>query len=1017
MSKQKPEKQKMATIAEVYNRIIWDTRLNRNMFIAGFHERIADGIREKPLAQWDDNSDIPWHRVRYIRCGDVIVWDRDDRIDLISTDKLPPTAWKLDPAASSREDLAALIANNRAEFKSRSVYHHVGTEWRVFTGTVKAIDLELLTIASYNILSNIHEADKIQTDKRLPAILNELEQTQADIIAIQEATPESLAFILATDWVKDYYISESASANNVKPYGNLLMSRWPFELLEHQFSGHKRVLVGNWQINDRSVRVANVHLTSDRGENALQKRVQQLATVIGYLEQQVGDCLIVGDFNARDNEPDEIVNYANFSDLWKQLHPDEAGYTFDPERNPLAMLMSLAGKPARFDRLLLRRDPVANYQPRSVDLFGCNPVSGANSQIYPSDHFGIYTVLKVAEPNPQSTANVAKSSLQIDSHPRTLQNLHRLTTIRPVYESILAIIPPEELFSQIQIIRQQYDAGFVRIVPHITLLYGFLPDEYFDEVVELIAPILATMQPFTITLADFQIFTHRKTATAWLRPVVQPAGALHELQARLNQLFPQCYEQSTKTEAGFTPHLSVGQFDTPALAKAKLPQWHPVKFTVDAVALVSRRNDEPCATRHLVGLGKFIPQVTQPSALMAIIDRLEPELTHAERLQRETVLAIVQQACTECLGFEATLHLLGSARLGVASSDSDLDVICTIPDYVAGKRFLGRLEGCLQGLCDRSQLVIDARFPVLRLQIEGISLDLLYTQIEVTDGWEKLDLHALKPQIKNTKSIIGCWDADTIVDLVSQQLPLDSFKLLLRAVRGWAKARGIYGNSWGFLGGFSWSLVCAYSCIDYRGKDLTIESLLAHFFDLLSRYDWSEPMSLTDVGRTYEAHVPRDWLPIVSSIEPCKNTARNVTRSTARILQAELARGAAITRQILTDKSNWQTLYSLVDLEAEFDTVLTIEIVTTDRQNREKSLGILEGCTIGLVIQLEQLDLFVRPSPQVKTSDRTSTVSLFLTVPDSCEIDRIDRLARAFIAGINGLEELTTTSLTRRSSG
>ena len=146
-----------------------------------------------------------------------------------------------------------------------------------------------MTIVSYNILSNLHDADKIQTEKRLPVILDELAKTNADIIALQEVTPESLAFILATDWVRDYFISEAPNGNNVKPYGNLLMSRWAFKLVEHQFSGHKRVLVGEWQINDRSVHLANVHLTSDRGENALQKRTQQLATVVGYISNNKGE--------------------------------------------------------------------------------------------------------------------------------------------------------------------------------------------------------------------------------------------------------------------------------------------------------------------------------------------------------------------------------------------------------------------------------------------------------------------------------------------------------------------------------------------------------------------------------------------------------------------------------------------------------------------------------------------------------------------------------------------------------
>jgi poly(A) polymerase len=991
MSKQKPEKQKMATIAEVYNRIIWDTRLNRNLFIAGFHERVADGIREKPLAQWDDNSDIPWHRVRYIRCGETIVWDRDDRIDLISTDNLPATAWKLDRHGSSQDDLAALIDNNRAEFKPRSIYRYTGNEWKVYAGKIESIELNTLTIASYNILSDLHEVDKIDTDKRLPAILNELHQTQADIIALQEVTPTSIAFILATDWVKDYYITEAANANNVKPYGNLIMSRLPFELVEHQFSGHKRVLIGKWQINDRSIHLANVHLTSDRGENALEKRRRQLATVFGYYQQQSGDCLIVGDFNTRANEQDELIDYANFSDLWKELHPNEAGYTFDPQRNPLAMLMSLEGIPARLDRILLHRDSAFTTQISAVDLFGCEPVTDTNGKIFPSDRFGIRGVLSLGDTQSRSMPNI--------------QNRSHLTTIRPVYESILAIIPPEDLFPQIQAIRQQYDAGFVRIVPHITLLYGFLPDEYFEEVVDSIAPILAQIQPFTVTLADFHIFTHRKTATAWLRPVVQPEGALSELQRKLNELFPQCYEQSTKTEAGFTPHLSVGQFDTSAVAQARLPKWHPVKFTVDAVALLSRRQDEPCVTRHLVSLGKYSPKATPASALTELVRQLEPELTPAERLQRETVLEIVKQACTECLGFEAALHLLGSARLGVASSNSDLDVICLIPDYVAGKRFLARVEECLQGLCDRSQVVVDARFPVLRLQIEGISIDLLYTQVEAVEGWEQLDLLALAPQIKNTKAIIGCWDADLMLDRVTERLPLATFKLLLTAVRSWAKSRGIYGNSWGFLGGFSWSILCAYSCINYRGKDFSVESLLTHFFELLNRYDWSEPLALTDAGRAYEAHIPRDLLPIVSAIEPCKNTARNVTRSTAIILQNEFARGATITK-----KSDWQSLYLPIDLGLDYATALTITIrqdsVGIDRPDRaelEKSLGILEACIIGLVIQLEQLNIFVRPSPLVEHCDRAGTIRLYLNLPDSCDAGKIERLASDFISQSNGL--------------
>ena len=996
MSKQKIEKQRMATINEVYNRIIWDTHLNRNMFIAGFHERISDTILEKPLAQWDDNSDIPWHRVRYIRCGKTIVWDRENRIDLISTNNLPEIAWKSEVSGSNRDDITALVANNQAQFQSRDIYKFDRDGWKIFTGGLKSIDLDsILTIVSYNILSNLHDAEKIQTDKRLPVILDELSRTNADIIALQEVTPESLTFILATDWIKDYFISETHDGNNVKPYGNLLMSRWAFSLTDHQFSGHKRVLVGSWTINDRSIHLANVHLTSDRGENAFQKRTHQLATVIGYLQQKAGDSFIVGDFNTRGDEQDEIINYGNFIDLWNKLYPDKSGYTFDPPTNPLAMLMSLEGKPGRLDRILWCPEIDSYYQPQIVDLFGCKSFVSNEIELYPSDHFGVCGVFKISSASPTPT-----STDRID-----------LTAIAPVYESILAIIPPEELFPPIQAIRQQYDSGFVRIVPHITLLYGFLPDRYFEEVVDIIAPILAKIPPFTVTLADFQLFTHHKSSTAYLRPVIKPEGALHELQDALYRLFPQCYEQSTKTIDGFNPHLSVGQFANLSEAEAKLPQWHPLKFTVDSVALVSRRRDEPCVVRHIVGVGKLLPKVVENSELIELIYKLEPELTDIEKSHRETVFAVVKQACTECLGVEASLHLLGSARLGVANFDSDLDVVCLIPDYLTGENFLHRVADCLQGLCDRSQVILDAKFPVLRLSIEGISLDLLYTQVDVIDGWETLHTQDLRTRIKDTKSILGCWEADLIVELVKQQIPIEQFRLLLKSVRGWAKLRGLYGNSWGFLGGFSWSLLCAYTCISYPDRDPSLEVLLAYFFQLVSQHNWQKAIALTDAGKQYIAKLPQDLLPIVSSIEPCKNTARNITRSTAKVLQNEFTRGAEISVRVLADNSYWASLYEPINFSIESDILLTIAVIDRDDKQRQICCGMLESSAIGLIIQLEQIDIFVHPNPKVEDNLDRSSFTLFLKLPAGYEISEIERLAQDFICQLNGIGDSTYLKL------
>jgi poly(A) polymerase len=68
-------------------------------------------------------------------------------------------------------------------------------------------------------------------------------------------------------------------------------------------------------------------------------------------------------------------------------------------------------------------------------------------------------------------------------------------------------------------------------MPHINLLYGFVPEEYFEEAAQAIAQALAQLQPFEVTLTSFETFAHRSSSTAWLRPVAEPSDALHQLQA------------------------------------------------------------------------------------------------------------------------------------------------------------------------------------------------------------------------------------------------------------------------------------------------------------------------------------------------------------------------------------------------------------------------------------------------------------------------------------------------------
>ncbi|GEM_PF-3063917 len=363
---------------------------------------------------------------------------------------------------------------------------------------------------------------------------------------------------------------------------------------------------------------------------------------------------------------------------------------------------------------------------------------------------------------------------------------------------------------------------------------------------------------------------------------------------------------------------------------------------------------------------------------------------------------IPAQACAECLGFQPSLHLLGSARLGVQSPQSDLDIVCLIPAHLSGQAFLESVQHKLVGLCDRSSLVEDARMPVLKMRIEGLAVDLLYARTTAEPSKvvriKESDREFFDPV--SWQAVLGCLAADVIAEAVQKRVPLVSFKELLRAVRAWAKARQIHGNAWGFLGNFSWALLAGWSCTKYPLDiaNIQTETLLVDFFQTLVQHDWTQPVSLTEAGKLYRPRLPRDWLPVVTPIEPCQNSARNVCRSTAQILQNEFVRAAKIAEQVLAGDLGWKTLFESIDLQKESELLLFVTAKSEDNESLESCAGWLEGNAIGLVIYLEQqLNASVRPWPGIRREQNRSKIVLDLQVSEGCDRATIEQIAKEFV--------------------
>ena len=163
------------------------------------------------------------------------------------------------------------------------------------------------------------------------------------------------------------------------------------------------------------------------------------------------------------------------------------------------------------------------------------------------------------------------------------------------HKTAVVIIPPEDVWGPIQAIRQKHDKKVGRWMPHITLVYPFLPRSRFGRAAEELGAACKAVKPFDVELAQVRHFAHGKGYfTLWLAP--EPEEPILDLHASLLGCAA-CEEfYSERALIHFTPHLSVGQArgmgNMVTLLEELQAGWTPIRFRVSSVHLIWR-NDPP----------------------------------------------------------------------------------------------------------------------------------------------------------------------------------------------------------------------------------------------------------------------------------------------------------------------------------------------------------------------------------------------------------------------------------------
>lgn len=137
------------------------------------------------------------------------------------------------------------------------------------------------------------------------------------------------------------------------------------------------------------------------------------------------------------------------------------------------------------------------------------------------------------------------------------------------------------------------------------------------------------------------------------------------------------------------------------------------------------------------------------------------------------------------------IYTFGSYRLGVHHRGADIDALCVAPRNIERTDYFTSFFELLkqQPEVTECRAVEEAFVPVIKMNFDGIEIDLLFARLalkEIPDNFDLRDdmlLKNLDPRC--VRSLNGCRVTDEILRLVPN---IENFRLALRSIKLWAKS-------------------------------------------------------------------------------------------------------------------------------------------------------------------------------------------------------------------------------------
>jgi poly(A) polymerase len=328
---------------------------------------------------------------------------------------------------------------------------------------------------------------------------------------------------------------------------------------------------------------------------------------------------------------------------------------------------------------------------------------------------------------------------------------------------------------------------------------------------------------------------------------------------------------------------------------------------------------------------------------------------------------------------KAQLYAFGSYRLGVCSPSSDIDILCLTPRFVNRKHFFRVMHDLLLASPKVKKLTkIEAAYvPIMTMEFSDVDIDLSFASLDLESVPDDLDLSndALvnSLDLHAVNSVNGVRTNDMILELIPS---VEQFRLLLRFVRIWSKARAIYGNVYGYLGGINCSLLCAWICQRY--PNACAATLILMLFMDLAEWPWPKPIYIntpnTGFQESWNPKTSQDVMPIITPAYPAINSLRSATKSTRQRIVEEFKRGAQLMNKIILKGAKWSTLVVPSNFFVKYQTFVQVKVWADTEKNFEIWLGTVES-------RIKKLSLNLEGNEQIEAA--ITYPEAFRTCPDS----------------------------------